>query len=411
MAAIFKNIKTRSGFVLITSVIVMGLILLLAIYVIGFIMTELKISNSQMTSLQAYYLAESGIAEAIWKIKNDSTWKTNFETNPNWSVSYSRANALYSNGSYQVSVKNYDLARGEIIVTSSISLGSSVAQRVVKTSVYKALGQSLVGDNAEYSDGNLDMSGTVLNVYNGGIFSNNNIIANFWSVINVDNKVCAVGNVVKNTWSTINATEVLDHKSTPPPVQIPMPAVSFDNVNDVNSYKNRANHIYTESQFSDLMWQNQNLTLNGITYVTGDVEIKGPQTLNINGVLVTDGNITVGENTLFCCWGLRCGRSHININSPASDTPAGLLSKGRIDFELCLDDYNGTSLIYANDKINILSLPGELNVRGGLVSRKLTLTSLWQGINVIFDNSVVNYTLGNPQFSPIVTVEHWEEEY
>ncbi|MFA5047790.1 MAG: pilus assembly PilX N-terminal domain-containing protein [Patescibacteria group bacterium] len=410
MAAISKT-KNRQGFVLITSVIIMGLILLLAIYVVGFIMTEMKISNSQMTSLQAYYLSESGIAEAIWRIKNDPTWKTNFETDPDWSVSYTRSNALYPNGSYQISINNYERARGQITVTSSIALGSSVAQRVVKTSVYKALGSSLVGDNAEFSDGNLDMSGTVLNVYNGSLFSNNNIIVNYWSVINVDNNVYAVGNVVKNTWSTINATETRDHDSTPPPTEIPLPAISFDNVNDANSYKSRADHIYTSSQFSDLMWQNPTLTLNGITYVTGDVEIKGPQTLNINGVLVADGNITVGKNTLFCCWGLRCGRSHLNMSSPSSTTPAGLLSKGRIDFELCLDDYVGTSLIYANDKINILSLPGQLNVRGGLISRKLTLTSLWQGVNIIFDNSVINYTLGNPQFSPIVTVEHWEEEY
>jgi len=41
----------------------------------------------------------------------------------------------------------------------------------------------------------------------------------------------------------------------------------------------------------------------------------------------------------------------------------------------------------------------------------MTLTSVWQGINITFDNEVISYTIGNPQYAPVVTVEHWEEEY
>jgi len=41
----------------------------------------------------------------------------------------------------------------------------------------------------------------------------------------------------------------------------------------------------------------------------------------------------------------------------------------------------------------------------------LTLTSLWQGINLFYDNNIIIQTLGNPAYSPIITVEHWEEEY
>jgi len=69
MAAIFN----RKGFVLATSVLIMGLLLLLATYVVSFTITEFKISNSQATATKTYYLAESGIAEAIWRIKNDPT--------------------------------------------------------------------------------------------------------------------------------------------------------------------------------------------------------------------------------------------------------------------------------------------------------------------------------------------------
>jgi len=413
MNTFLSNLKLQHGFVLLTTILIMALMLMLALYVISFTLTEFKISTSQTLSMRTYYLAESGVAEAIWRLKNDTDWKINFETDPNWTITYSRPSALYPNGSYQIQVVNSDRARGEITVTGYLNFGNSIAQRVIKTNVYKALGESVVGDAGEYADGNIDMSGTVLRVHNGSIFSNNNIIANFWSIIDVDKNALATGNILTHINSSINAAAKYAHNYPPEPDPIAMPAVSFDNAGDPDSYKARASHIYTTSQFSDLLWNNRGatLTLDGITYVTGDINIYGATDLIINGALVADGNITVGKNTSFCCWGTNCGRSHVIINRPTTDSPSGLLSKGRIDFELCLDSFNAHGLIYANDKINVLSLPYLIDITGGVISRKVTLTSIWQGIDLTFDNEIISYGLGDPQFSPIVAVEHWEEDY
>jgi len=392
----------------------MLLILSLALYVASFTLTELKISTSQAASVQTYYLAEAGIADAIWKIKNDSAWKTGFEENANWTMDYTKSSALYSNGSYRIQINNTDKAKGNIIVTASLDLGNGTAKRVVKTSIYKALGVSVVGQNGEYADGNIDMSGTNLYVHAGGVFSNLNIIVNFWSNLDSDGDVRAVGNVNTNQSSNINAPAIRSNNNPPAPDPIAMPAVSFDNASDPENYKANANQIYTAQQFSDLLWANRGatLTLNGITYVTGAINIYGSNDLIINGALVADGNITVGKNTFFCCWGSNCfNRSSIIINNPGTSTPSGLLSKGTISYEFCLDSFNAHGLIYANDKINILSLPSSIAITGGLVSRKITLTSCWQGIHLYYDNNIISYSLGNPQFSPIVTVEHWEEEY
>ncbi len=405
MAATFK--EKPNGFVLVAAMIIMSLLLFLAIYVASFTLTENRISNSQLIATQNYYLAESGIAEAIWKIKNDAVWKNNFETNPSWSMDFTRNSALYPNGSYTISIRNSALANGTITVTSRIASGQGISQRVVKTKIYKALGESVLLDNAEFADGNIDISGSVFTVVGGGIHSNLNIILNFWSALTSDREIKARNNINVSWTSTISNPNTSNY-----PGYIPMPAVSFDSLSDPLSYKNRANHIYTAKQFSDLMWANQNLTLNGITYVTGDIEIKGGQNLTINGALVSDGNIVLGANTSFCCWGTRCpGGSSVTINKISSSTPSGLMAKGRIDLELCLNSLTAKGLIYANDKINILSLPNEINITGGLVARKITMTSLWQGTNLFYDNEVITYGLGQPQFSPIVTIEHWEEEY
>lgn len=405
----------QPGFALVTTLLIMSLLVLLVLYLASFTLSEFRIANSHAIALQTYYLAESGVAEAIWLIKNDPNWSDDFETDANWSITTTRESALYPNGSYEIEINNSGLARGEIIVTGMIDIGPVTAQRVVKTTVYKATGGSVVEDNVEYSDGNIDMSGTVLNIYGGSAYSNNNIITNFWSVINVDNEVRALGNVLSNWTSTINATAIRAQNYPPLPTStIAMPSVSFDAPGDSESYKSRADHIYTQKQFRDLMWANSNLTLNDeITYVTGDIEIYGPQTLTINGVLVSDGNIIVGKSTNNCCWGSRCTPTSatVSVNQPTTTTPAGLIAKGRIDFESCLGDFDSVGLVYGNDKINVLSLPNAIDVEGGLISRKLTMTSLWQGVNITLNNDVLIAGLGEAIFSPVVNVDHWEEQY
>jgi Tfp pilus assembly protein PilX len=413
---IYSYKQFSSGFALITSIFIMLLMLTLGLYATSFVLTEMKISGSQSNSVKTYYLAESGIAEAIWRIKNDAAWKNGFEGSAAWSVDFTRNSALYPAGSYRIQISNTEKAKGNIIVTATLGLDGTVSQRVVKTNVYKAMGESVIGQNGEFADGNIDMSGSNLHVYNGGFFSNGNIIINFWSNIIADGDVQAVGNINVNQSSHITASSTRDRSSTPPPISIAMPAVSFDDAGDPLSYKSRANHIYTAKQFSDLLFANRNktLTLNGINYVTGAAEILYNNDLIINGALVADGNITVGKDYAPCVLLLLFGWStfsDITINNDGSGAPSGLLSKGRIDFETCLGSFNGKGLIYANDFVKILSIPKKFDLTGALIGRKITLTSLWEGVNLTYDNTMVNNAIGLALFSPIVTVEHWEEEY
>ena len=74
-----------------------------------------------------------------------------------------------------------------------------------------------------------------------------------------------------------------------------MPAIDF-NSSDSGSYKNQATIIYSESDFDDLMDTNQVLTLTDpITYVTGNVELKGDQTLIIDeALLIVERDFTIG---------------------------------------------------------------------------------------------------------------------
>jgi Tfp pilus assembly protein PilX len=408
-----KTSNNKQGFALITSMIIMLVLMSLGIYAASFVLTDLRIAQSQAVSVKTYYLAESGIAEAIWRVKNDPTWKNNFENDPNWSITYQRSPALIPEGSYTISINNTEKATGEIKVTANLLVGNNQSQRVVKTFVYKALGEP-VGEHAGYSDGNFDTSGAILNLFGGGIFSNNNIIINYFSTVNADKAIRAVGNINDHDNSTFNVPERFSKNYPPAPDPIPIPSVSFDDPNDPNSYKNLADQVYTKKQFEDLLWDHrgQTLTLNGIHYVTGDIELYGTNDLILNGVLVSDNDIAIGRKSNDCCWGSDCSKlGNITINRPSSSSPSGLISKRKIEFESCLNEFNAEGLIYSNDKIDIISLPKKATVKGGMVTRKITLTSLWQGLDLIYDNEIINNTLIETSYSPVVTVEHWEEEY
>ena len=431
------------SFISLIALITLSLLLLLGLYFISFVLAEFEVTQSYVRASKTYYLAEAGINEAIWKIKNDDTtadgdpaWKTEFVKEPNceiFNASFTRTNVLYENSSYVVSIQNTDCARGEIVSRASIGLpNGNFTQRVVKTKVFKSQNSSVTNDSALFSGGSSEvirfMAGK-MNIYNGNLFSNNNLILRLISNLNVydnpetpteEGKVLVVNNINKSLLSTINATAkcsanmCVGNCESCPPDSVSIPMVDFDS-SDPDSYKSRAqatNTIYTSEEFEDLLWTNKSLTLNNeVTYVTGPIELRGGQTITVNGVLVADGTITIGERL---CWirsgSMRCGNSKIIVNH-SSGVPSGLMSKDKFNVGIYTDQINVTGIVYVNDEFKLVSLPQSFNIIGGILARKISLTSIWQALNVTLDNNLINEAIGNPTYSPVVQVDHWEETY
>jgi len=408
-----SQLKQKDGAALLITILIMFLLLFLGIYVLNFSLTETKIANSQINGTKTYYLAEAGINEMVWKLKNNADYKQNFETNPTWTDSFTRNEPFGANsGSYTTSIVNTSLAHGTITSTGISNAENNASQRIIKTYIYKALGQANMGDNGSYADGNINISFSKVNFYDGNAHSNNTFTVNgYGTIVNINKDLNAVGQYTKNWGATVNVDGTIHSANYPPAANpIAMPAVDFDSDNP-NSYKNKATHVYTETQFDDLLKNNQNLVLNDpITYVNGNIKLRGNQNLTINGLLVSNNDITIGSNI---CWNSRCGLSSITTNHTTGN-PAGILAKRKIIFDIFTGTVNITGLVYANDQLSILGFPFGLNftIVGGLVSRKLTITSFYFRIlNIYYNNAVLADAFEATQFSPTITVEHWEEEY
>ncbi|MEK7097945.1 MAG: hypothetical protein AAB906_03800, partial [Patescibacteria group bacterium] len=303
--------------------------------------------------------------------------------------------------SYTVSIANSSKAHADIISTGSINVSGKTSQRVIKTKIYKALGQTSIGSSAAFADGNVDISSSNVNFINGDAYSNGNFIVNGASDLNIAGNLNAVGNYNKNWQATVNIGGATNAANFPPAAPVmDMPAVDFDST-ATSSLKNMADTVYTESQFKTLLQNNPNLTLNGIIYVVGEVEIKDPINLTINGLLVTSKEFKTESSGI-----------NITVNN-ATGSPSGIMSKSKIEFENNVGNVNINGVLYAADQLEIKNIQnaGDFNINGGMASRKLSITGTQRDINITHNNDILVQAFGATEFSPVIVVEHWEEEY
>ena len=451
-------LNKQQGSVLIICLVVLGLMMFLAGYFLSFALSGSKMSQAQEAGTKTYYLAEAGITEALFKLSNDPVWKTAFETLPSpsdpncsaWAIAPMERNpALFDGASYTVTITNVGCAQAEIESLAMFQFAPDmVSQRVVRAKVFRAMGNA-VSDFSVFLGGpseNLDIDFTnPINVHNGSLFSNKAIRINSLSVVNVDNKALAGQNISVSGFSQLNATSCAsnicetgcDMAVDCPPAAVSMPAIDFDSgavgsylyeagLDSCASIRNdgKTNCVFTPSEFAKAMWSHYplfSLPSNIVIYITGDFNLRGGQDLIVNGTLVAGRDIKVGEDF---CWSrpeppfVRCGFSRLRVvrpGVPADNFPAGILAKRKFNVGNWLDitqtalDVNG--LVYAGDEMRLSSALAPVVVRGALIARKISFSSMWGGVDLYLDSDVIVDTLKDPQYSPIITIEHWEEEY
>ncbi len=404
--------KNEKGVALLITMLLLFLILILSMYFLSFSLTEKKISDSQAWGSRTYYLAEAGVHEMVWKLKNDATYKNNFETDPNWVESFTRNNPFGPDtGSYTVTIRNSSTAHGEIIASSTVGAGiNNEAQRAIKTYVYRAMDSVLsLGDTVGYADGNITVSSGFVHFKGGSAYSDNNFLIKSWSWVDVDTDLNVVNNLNKQGLSVLNVGGDIYAANYPPAaVSIGMPAVDFDSA-DPSSYYSRADVVYTSNEFEDLIDASDTITLNDpITYVEGDVDIRKNKTLIINGLLVVERDFKAGKVP---CWIVCCGGySNVTVNH-VEGQPSGIFAKRKLIFNKCAKDVYINGVLYAGDQMDINGNFDWFDVNGGILARKLDFSGTFAGKKINFDEETMTSALAVTELSPTITVEHWEEEY
>lgn len=394
----------KSGIVLIAALLIMVLLSALAAFFIGSMLAEFKIATSNRSGIVSFYVAESGIEEAIFKVKNDATVKAGFQSGT-LNYNFSRNPYLVTGSSYDVLIQSLVPGEAEITSTGKLQAGILTAQRVVKTKLVKATNPDPAWDSALYGSRDIDIFGSAPDI-TGDLYAANDIDVWGFSHVDVTGNVYAGHNILVWLFSQLDVTGEKRAENYPPePPNIEMPIIDFDSANP-NSLKNLANQVYTQQQFKNLLNSNQNLTLNGITYVTGNIDLKQTR-LTVNGVLVADGNIDIGMT--FPGWG--------NPNPTLTVThtgnePSGIFAKSKIKMGVHARDISVDGLIYCLDEFRTFDFGNNLYINGGIIAGEVALRNLFSSITFNYDPSRIAPVLDlENEDSPAVQIEHWEESY
>lgn len=400
-------IRNKKGFVLIISIMILVTLLLVGLYLIVVSQTEHKISSVQSIATQTYYLAETGINEMIWKIQNDETTRTAFLNGTLSSINdISRTNIFSDNkASYKVSALSTALAEAQLIATSTYQIQDRQSQRVVKAYIIKATGSdsdweynTFSGGKGSNQNGNITIEGNPLAVtINGGrLHANQDVKIKKGETIVNDGMVTASNNIIISAGGILTLNNSIKEAPTS---TVDMPQIDFDS--DLpTSWKNRATQIYTPSQFEDLP---SGTSLTGIIYVSGRTEWV-EKDLTINGVLVITDELNIELD----------GNTFSITNNPIYG--GGILVKYDLDINLGDSSTLITDgLIYSNKEltINLTDFSDSVTINGAIIGWDTRIDTSGGDMIVNFIpqyfSNVIDPNIN--QDSPIIQIDHWEEQY
>jgi|GEM_PF-851255 len=414
----FSN-QLKNGYVTIVVLILM-MVLVAAIYFYAHsLFSELTIARNNKGAAVAFSLAEAGVQEAIYRVQYDSSTRDKFMNSSDGETTFSHTPALLSQGGYSVTIQNN--AKASAIVTSvgTYQIGAlRTARREIKVGIAQADtpppypydgGIYASGSGAGSSIADTDFWYAPVKIYNGGILSNRDINFKFGTIVNVEKSVEA-GDDVVNQQSTVNCSCLIEDDGDPETPQcsdnpgcVPLegapakdiPAIDFESYK--TQAKNQNQYFTSQKDFKDLIPKSGSRTFSGVVFIDGPLDIDWARTITMNGVIAASGSITITLGQLF-------------VNLPPGGGPSGVLSTR--DVVIGTDgNFQGTGLIYAGDRTEIdSSIPYTLNLTGGIISRR-TWVSGFRTVNIHFDSNVVNTTLAHPTETPVIEINHWEEEY
>lgn len=411
--AIYKNmrqfkIKTtknkQDGFVLILSVLILGVTLMTGAFIINNSNTERKIASAQHTATKNYYLAEAGISNMIWKLQNDSNYEADFIAGLLDTNSAITQTNVFGDTNAQYVVTAYSTAPGEaqVIATSTYALGNQTSQRVIKAYLTRPDNataeweySTFAGGRGSQQNGNFTFTGSgILMTANGGRLHANQVVKVQKGELVINDGAVTSGNVID---IVAGGSLTLNNSYQDAPTStVDMLQIDFDS-DDSNSWKNRATATYSENTFKNLP---NNTILNGIIFVEGDAKIIG-KNMTINGVLVAeeDIDITLSGQTL-------------TVN--ADETyGGGLLAKDDLDFVVSGATLTLDGLLYGGDDLSITSSGSNFTINGSMTAFDAKITASGGGITLNYSPenfSPVIDPIVNPE-APLLQVDHWEELY
>jgi len=401
--------KNENGYALVSVVVIMTVLMAILFYLADALFSEMAISRNQKSATVSFHLAEGGVQEAIWRIQNDATTRNTFLNTTNGLTNFSHNPGPIANSSYTVAIQNTAKAAATISVTGFYQIGGKQAQRRITLNVIQATATGTYDYDAGLfvggpNPGDVYIHNMTVSFGSGydraGIMSGGDIdIGN--ATVSVRKDILANGDI-----DVHNATVNLPPPVPPVPPGFPggvqqenyptdflLPGIDV-NGSGPNSYKSLAQaqgHYYTSAQFKTLLKSQS--TFNGIYYGSGSggVTIKN-KNVTFNGALVSEGSISF---------------TNANVDVNHTSGPSGLITLANLNITNV--NINVEGLIYVGVQ-SAASTNANITVTGAILTHDFYGNNANLTIN--FNKEWVNEALqGGATQTPVIQMQHWEEEY
>lgn len=419
--------KNKKGYVTIVVLILMMVLISASYLYADAVYSEMGIARNNKGASIAFSLAEGGIQEAINRIQYDPVATNSFLHTTNGLISFSHDPALINNGAYSVTIQNTGLGVASINAVGSYRMGLKTARREIQASIARATDLTYTDDGAMYttsaggeSTGDIELTSATVIVYDGAITSGR------------DSKVSQTNLTIEKSFkvernlttpgSTLNCNCLIEDDGDPLTAQCSdnpgcsftptsggeMPMIDFDSdssgsykslAESLNQYYETDNDFFTATGFT----AGTTKTLDGVVYIDGPLTLEDNRTLIMNGVLAASGTIKVGKTS-----GGTASQGTITITSPGDNQPSGVISQHDIVINN-KGNLAGKGLIYSGTKVDIGASNTNVELEGGILSRRIVVNS--RTIVIHFNADVINWTLDSPNTTPVIEINHWEEEY
>ncbi len=408
-----KNFE--NGYVLISVLVIMIVMLVITFFLADALFSEVSIARNQKATTLSFNLAEAGVSEAIWRIQNDSGAKNTFLNSVDGQTIIPEK-SLFANGSYSVIIQNTALGTATISSTGIYSFGLRSAQRKIVQNVAQATyPPPFPYDSAIFSSpaggtstGDLEFSTARLQIFGGSLLSGRDLLITQNSDISVEKTIQYTRNL-KIKDSNVKCSCSINGDGAPKCSEAPdcsitvnssspqMPEIDFEAYKAVAKVQNQ--YFNNAADFLNLIPTNgQPTVFNGVVYVDDSFDIDNNRNLVMNGVLVSYGTINIGNNNT---------DGTLLLQNPGNKV-SGVLVNKKLEIN-SRGKFSGSGLVWTGLAIDFNSSENAVDLIGGILGRRTYINN--RTVTIYFDSETINNTLANPTASPVIEINHWEEEY
>ena len=373
---IFSN---QRGMALLTTLIFVFVLVSLVVALLTMTGNDTKLSTLQRESTRAFYLAETGIEEAIWYMNSS-------EENTDGLDFMGPLDKDFGSGeSYHVEFEYNESTDIKTIKSTGVVAGSGKfdkGTRKIEVKLEKEIAKApnLFYDYAVLTDGDMTINGDV--TFHGNIHSNS-ALTNNGKITMEYGSITATGEITDNSGLT-----------TYQPYQ-EYPHISWDTYESISrtEVKKDDGHTYNK-------------------YYEGDVTFSSPETLY--GIHFINGNVTITTDlilhsaTIFATGyiDIQTGNADVLLENSDSSNPLALVSKEYIDVTGNAK-IHGDGIIQTEGKFN---LGGNINIKGAVYADDGIFGGGGGSMNIYYDTDLVHTPVPGTGI-PVWKKISWREVY